>query len=274
MKRLSIIICVALLIATTVQAQRKSPKPVTPRSVDPAVVAALKPYKFEAEERLIYAVSWNNMKAAKVTLATEVEPIGRKVEVRVETVGVARELFRVVDRFTAYLNDSFLPVRAERDIQQGAKKESGEAIYHHEKRQVTMADESFPILPGTHDIASIFWALRSLDLKRGSARIEGFNTVEKRPFATTVELSRYEEVKTFKGRFRAIELIIRLQENAKTPPTDKYAIRMWLTDDERRLPVLITAKLPFGVVNMELIDSGIAQVEDADTKETREEERD
>lgn len=272
MKRLSVIICAALLLASAAQAQRKSPRPVTAKVAEPAVVTTLKPYRFEAGERLFYAVSWNNLKAAKVTLTTEAVPLGHKVEVRVETVGVARELFRIVDRFTAYLNDSLLPVKAERDIQEGAKKELGEAIYDHEKRQVSIADEKFPILPSTHDIASLFWALRSLDLKGGSARVEAFNTVEKRPFAVTVELGRHEEVKTSRGMVKAVELIIRLQENAKTPPTDKYTIRMWLTDDERRLPLLITAKPPFGVVNMELVSTGVAQDEETELKE--EEKRD
>lgn len=272
MKRLSIIICAVLLLAVTTQAQRKSSRPVTAKAADPAVAAALKPYKFEVNEQLIYAVSWNNLKAAKVTMTAEAVEKLRKVEVRVETVGVARELFRVADRFTAYINDALLPVRAERDIQEGPKKEAGEAVYDHEKRQVVVAEEKFSILPGTHDIASVFWALRSLDLKAGSARIEGFNTVEKRPFATVVTLGKHEEIKTSRGVSKAIELIVKLQESSKTPPTDKYAIRMWLTDDERRLPLLITAKPPFGVVRMELLGTGAAQEEQE--PEEKEEKRD
>ncbi len=267
MKRFSIVVCVVLLFVVTAQAQRKSSRPVTAKAADPAVVAALKPYRFEVNEQLSYAVSWNNLKAAKVTMTTEVVEKLRKVEVRVETVGVARELFRLADRFTAYINDALLPVRAERDIQEGPKKESGEAVYDHEKRQVVVAEEKFSILPGTHDIASVFWALRSLDLKAGSAKIECFNTVEKRPFATVVTLGKHEEVKTSRGVSKAIELIVKLQENSKTPPTDKYVIRMWLTDDERRLPLLITAKPPFGVVRMELLSTAQEEQEPEEKEE-------
>src|SRR5262245_40730049 len=65
--------------------------------------------RIKAGERLTYSVKWNDVKAAKVTMSAESakdEKFGDsyRVEVDVKTIGVARDLIAVNDRFTAFLD--------------------------------------------------------------------------------------------------------------------------------------------------------------------------
>jgi hypothetical protein len=80
-------------------------------------------------------------------------------------------------------------------------------------------------------------------------------------FATFVEVGKREEVTTAAGnKYQAVELIIKLQDQKdQKQTTDKYAIRMWVTDDAQRLPILVTAQPPFGKVRMELMETASPQ---------------
>ncbi|MEW6734921.1 MAG: DUF3108 domain-containing protein [Acidobacteriota bacterium] len=217
-----------------------------------------------AGEQLTYLVKWNDLDAAKVIMQTEQANSERahayRVEVKVDTVGVVKDIVTVKDRFIAFVDGrTLLPFRAERNILEGPKAEQGTTTFDQEKHLARVADaEAVPIAPQTHDIASLFWAIRNIDLRANrNEKIQAFNSGEKKMFATIVEVGENAEVKTAAGSFPAVQLAIKLQDQKQ--PSDKYAIRMWVTNDDRRLPVLITAQPPFGKVRMELIGSaGIA----------------
>ncbi|MBL8152458.1 MAG: DUF3108 domain-containing protein, partial [Blastocatellia bacterium] len=251
-----------LMPVRALDSQHQSPDTTTTKTT---AKEAKTVYNFKNGEQLTYAVKWRDLRAAKVLLLTEqlsekesLPANPYKVEVKIETVGVAKNLVEVRDSYVAYLNpETRFPYRAERDIVEGFKKEKGSVTYDQEKLVVVNENkDSFTLIDRSHDLASILWAIRAMDLKQGNTdKFEGFNTVEKKPFTTHVEVGKREEISTTAGTFSAVELIIKMQEGKKGI-TDPYSIRIWLTDDEKRIPVLITAQPPFGQIKMELISSG------------------
>lgn len=76
----------------------------------------------------------------------------------------------------------------------------------------------------------------------------------KKTIFSQIEVGTREELTLAKGNAFARELIVKIQDQEKVF-SDKYAIRVWVTDDERRIPVLITAQPSFGKIKIELLDS-------------------
>ena len=64
-----------------------------------------------------------------------------------------------------------------------------------------------------------------------------------------VEAGETSEISTTAGKFVAVQLTVKLLDQAQP---DKYAIRIWITKDLHRLPVLITSLLPVGKIRLEL----------------------
>jgi hypothetical protein len=243
----ALLTCALLLagaqIRTTVEAEGKS------KAAAPTL---------QAGEKLVYSVKWNELAAAKVIMATERAAADKvkdtyRLDVQVNTIGMVKDLVQVNDRFTAYVYAANgLPFRAERDIVEGPKVEQASVVYDQEKHTVTVADNKpIAILPETHDIASLFWAIRNIKLPSGATeKLQAFNSAEKKLFVAQIEVGQREDIATAAGKFSAIQYAIKLQDGKQL--SDKNEIRMWVTDDERRLPVLITAQPPFGKVRMEL----------------------
>lgn len=256
---------IGLLLLATVSISVAAGTQLQPASAKkPAVKPGLK-----SGERLVYIVKWNELAAAKVQLETDEadKKDGYRVELKIDTIGMAKEIVVVKDRFTAFINgETRLPYRAEREILEGPKSEQGTIVYDQEKHTATIGNEKpMSVPPQTHDIASLLWAIRNVDLKAGTTeRLQALNSSDKKVFVTIIETGKSAAVKTGAGTFQAVELAVKLQDERQ--PSDKFAIRIWISDDARRLPVLITAQPPFGKVRMELTDIGNEEADEETTE--------
>jgi hypothetical protein len=209
-------------------------------------------------EKLNYTIKWNGLTAAKMSLETDKITKDKKdlyrFELKLATVGLARDLFQMNNSYTAFVDTlTELPQLVERNLSQGAKTEQSALIYDQEKHTVKIANEKpISILPNTHDLSSILWAIRSASLKPNGEKIAIFNSSDKKTIFSQIETGKQEEISLAKGNFFARELIIKLEDQEKHF-SDKYSIRVWVSDDEQRVPLLITAQPSFGKVKIELL---------------------
>ncbi|MCS6884907.1 MAG: DUF3108 domain-containing protein [Acidobacteriota bacterium] len=241
------VICILLLLLCGSGIAQKKGRPAATRKTP----IALKPYKFNPDEQLNYSILWNNVKAAKMTLtAMSNGEHGRLVELELQTIGVARELVKINDRFVAHLDESLFPVRTQWRIEEGLRKEAGEAVYDRKAGAVTIGEQSYAIASTAHDLASVFWALRAV--KSGASTvIDVFSPIEKRSYKIEVEAVGRSELQAASGPVPTVELAVRM----RMAEPDKYSVRLWITDDEQRLPLVIKARPPFGEITMQLADS-------------------
>ncbi|MBI4854258.1 MAG: DUF3108 domain-containing protein [Acidobacteria bacterium] len=211
-------------------------------------------------EKLNYTIKWNGLTAAKMSLETNQVTKDKKalykLDLKLATVGLARDLFQMNNNYTAFVDTkTHLPEIVERNLLQGTKSDQSTLVYNQEKHTVTIANEKpLAILPNTHDLSSILWAIRSASLKPEGEKITIFNSTDKRTFFAQIELGKKEETTLAKASSFARELIVKLEDKEKII-SDKYAIRVWVTDDERRIPILITAQPSFGKIKIELLNS-------------------
>jgi hypothetical protein len=227
-------------------------------------------------EQLEYTVSWANyLIAARLTLhlmefstgsvsdRSPTLPVlkrdGLQLTAQARTVGVVRSLFIAVDdQFISYVDpETLLPFRFEKRLREG-KRQVDLATVFDQKDKVARTEEDKPIAiePDTRDALALLHSLRTLDLSSGKTyRLPLLFDDE--PSIVIASPEQQGRIQTAAGSFEAIEVALRAEESRgkKKEITDVYRVRVWLSNDERRLPALITARPSFGEVKVELINS-------------------
>lgn len=210
---------------------------------------SLAPY--QPGEKLTYNVSYSNFSSAG---HIELFNAGRgqffnregfELRARVQSVGVVRAALYAIDsEYTAYVDtQTGLPFRTRVQNFDGGVAAITSAI----TGQPAPAVEA---TPATYDILSALYRARSLPLAAGatyrvSAQGEGVQ------YEAEVRVVGRETVKTAAGSFNAVVAQLRVRGGAASD----YRPRIYFTDDERHVPVLLTAKLKTGELRAELASS-------------------
>jgi hypothetical protein len=100
---------------------------------------------------------------------------------------------------------------------------------------------------GTHDYLSFFYALRTFNL--APPRRSGISLlVNNKPKTLFIEALKRESIQLGSQTIPAIQVALTTDDT----PADKYQLRVWISDDRRRLPLRITAVTQLGVVRADL----------------------
>ena len=166
-----------------------------------------------------------------------------------QTAGAGATLFPVNDQFSSYVDAvTLLPFRAEQTIAEGQKRArfvvssdqgSGSALFEDGTRV------DVPV--GTHDLLSVFFALRSFDLTPGK-RTNVSLLVNKRPRVLVITALRRADLSLAGQQIPAVELALATND----PAGDRFNLRLWVSTDKRRLPLRLTAATPLGPVRADL----------------------
>ena len=245
-----------ILIALSFSGSLSQTRPVSSdRSV---VVSASAPRNpFVAGERLSYDVSWADfIVAGELTIETDDRRTfdgvdGYHVIAQARTVGLVSGLaLKVLDVYDSFINaTTLLPFRAEKRMRHGKKQAQSSVIIDQEHRTARLAGgRTLEIPPDTYDLAGLIFAIRGMDLTVGKARTMTLIEDEKL-YTIKVQPEAHEKVSTRAGTYDTVKITT----NMKGRENDKlYKLGMYITNDARRLPVLITAEPSWGSVRVEL----------------------
>jgi len=224
-----------------------------------AVVSVSAPRNpFVAGERLSYDVSWADfIVAGELTIQTDDRRSfdgvdGYHVTAQARTVGLVSGLaLKVLDVYDSYINAATLqPFRAEKRMRHGKKQAQSSVIIDQEHRTARLAGGGTLEIPAdTYDLAGLLFAIRGMDLTVGKVRTVTVIEDEKL-YTIKVQPETRERVTTRAGSYDTVKIatsMVKGRENDKL-----YNLRMYITNDARRLPVLITAEPSWGSVRVEL----------------------
>jgi len=245
------------VVALSVQAPlAQSPPDKSDRS-NSAASASSPRNPFIAGERLSYDVSWADfIVAAEFTIETDQRRTfdgidGYHVTAQARTVGLVNGLFKVNDVYESFINAATLqPFRAEKRSQH-RKTQTQSSVTMDQAKRTAQLDEgrTLEIPEDTYDLAALIFAIRGMDLTIGKTRTltaledDKLYTIKLQPEArekVTTPAGSYDTVKIATSRMKG-------RENDKL-----YNLRIYITNDARRLPVLITAEPSWGSVRVEL----------------------
>jgi hypothetical protein len=174
---------------------------------------------------------------------------GLQLTANLQTTGAGQTLFPVSDQISSYVDaSSVLPFRTELTLAEGKRRArfvvsadqgSGSALFEDGTRV------EVPV--GTHDLLSVFYALRSFDLTPGKRNAVSL-LVNKRPRLLFITALRAATLQLGGQQIPAVELAL----NTSDPDGDKLSLRLWVSTDKRRLPLRLTAQTPLGPVRADL----------------------
>ena len=224
----------------------------------PLGVADVAPSEFENSlpftvgERLSYDISWLNLgSVGKMNLAVQQRgSLENKIVFEmvgdVLSVGAARSIFNLNDSFKSYTRvDSLEPIKTETIIQEGKRRKQIVAAYHDNSVKLDNGTH-FSVQPKTLDLVSMFYSIRAAQLTIGSSQTFNFVDANHRPHALTIKTVKTESINSALGLRETLQLDIFNQEN------NQLLAQAWLTNDARKLPVYIVARLSFGEIRIQL----------------------
>jgi hypothetical protein len=267
-KRLKFIVACALVTALAWAPLLDSAQ-VLPVKADAVPVYQPKHYPFEGGEKAIYRASWNGMLSvatAEILTTPSVEN-GRQVY----TVRVDAKTSRALDlvwkmrdtilstfdakalvpsRFSFYQRENSRVVNTEARYSDSSKR------WMVNRQQVGKKPRAWEFdFQNTYDPLSAVYLARSLEIKPGERfyfKVFG----GRHQYLLELNVQRKEPVTLNSGKtIEAFRVIPRLQNLTK----NGYAERMndaviWISADERRMPVKLTSKISFGRVYLELVE--------------------
>lgn len=216
---------------------------------------------FQLGERLVFSVRYGPIRAGQATMAIRgIEVIDGDSCYHIVTTAGSNDFFsaffHVRDRVESFMDiRTLLPRRFEKHLLEGGYSNS-EVVHFDHRNQIATYDVDgdvrvVELWPTCHDVLSAFYDVRARDLEPGD-EIFLYSHTGKRNYALKVQVHGRERVKVPAGEFDCliIEPIMR------TPGLFKHegALRVWLTDDDRRIPVQMKSALTIGSITVVLVE--------------------
>ena len=217
-------------------------------------------FSFPTKQTLTYAVDWRVFPAGTATI--HVEQVGgmQHVVATGESIGAVNLLFRVNDRFESYFSRTTgCSTSFAKQLQEGRRQVvstlrflAGKQMLE-EKNLVSGISKQLqsPIPPCVTDLMSAMFYGGSQPLQPGSSfhmpLADAMRVVD-----VTMKAEAREQIVTLAGTFQTV----RVQPTADAGVVkNRGNIWIWYTDDERRLPVQMRARLFWGTITMRLVST-------------------
>jgi len=217
---------------------------------------------FHVGEQLTYDISWLYITAGTAVMAIgDAGTDGERPLVKLVTTTQSRpaitKFFPVDNRVESIMDPAtLLPEHLIFRRREGKKKEDIEYTFHQKEGTVTAVKggtpETLEIPPGTQDVIScLYYARSELSLQPGSSlSLNVFHDKKNRK----VEV-RVEEIETVNGPWGEVEtarvLVVMPFQGLFL---NQGNIRVWFTNDDRRVPVRMKAKVVIGSIVADLVN--------------------
>lgn len=176
---------------------------------------------------------------------------GLLLTVKAQTTGAAARVFVANDQINTYVDPkALLPYRTEISLVEGKRRKNQTLTINQDRGAITSdGGQRIDIPIGTHDYLSFFYALRTFNL--GPSRRNAISMLVENVAKTLVISSgKREVIQLGEQKIVAIPLTLTTPDD---PQNDKYQLRIWVSDDNRRLPLRITANTELGALRADLV---------------------
>lgn len=214
---------------------------------------------FQVGEHLVYAVKYMGITAGIATMSVEDtvrlgDHLCYVITNRTQSTKEFSVVYKVDDRATSWLDaERFVSRRFEKHLREGDYR-ADQVVWFFQERNVAFypsknLEVSTPAC--VMDVLAALYYVRLLPLEPGQEILLDHHDNRKN-YPLLVKVHRRERVNTDAGTFACVvvEPLMRVPGLFK----HKGTIMVWMTDDERHMPVLMKSKIPVGSVNAVLTD--------------------
>lgn len=219
---------------------------------------------FQRGEHLIFRAAYNslitgNIYAGEVSLeilAKNYTENGRSVMHLVgkaNTTGFFNWFFKVENRYDSYIDEkSLAPRRFSRNIREGRYRRRDNVIFDWQNKLAYSSRDTIPTPPYVQDMISVLYYARTFSMdsvEAGDAFYVDFHLSDS-VYVSRIVFEGYEQIKIPLGTFNTMRFKPQVKEG--TWFDQPYPMTIWISDDDNRIPILITSGLVVGSVRLEL----------------------
>ena len=214
---------------------------------------------FGLGELLEYNVGYKFIKAGEGFFYIKKKPVevsGRKcydVHFGVRSLESLEWLYKVRDSYNSKIDiGGIFPWEYRQKIRENNYRRKVKAEFDHRKKKAYTKKDTFDIPKYVHDIVSAFYCVRTLDLKNYTkdSVISLQNFYKDSTYTLDVIIHGREVVEVPAGKFKCVKIEPLVQEGGLFK--SEGSIVIWVTDDDRKIPVKVGTEIVIGFVGAEL----------------------
>ena len=218
----------------------------------------LKNEAFGVGERLVFDVNYLNITAGEAVMAvSSIDSIaGRRcfrIGFTVNSTPFFSSIYRVEDKYYTFIDvEAIVPWKFEQHIREGSYRRDFIAEFDQIRHVARTTEGQYDIPEYVHDIMSAFYYARLLDystLKVGEGPTL-YNFYKDTSHELKVRFLGRQELEVEAGTFNTIVVEPLVKEGGLFKSEGRIVI--WLTDDERKIPIRVNTKVVIGSIDTEL----------------------
>jgi hypothetical protein len=240
--------------------------PVTAKPADSTAFASSAPFQyrkiqnnaFSVGERLSFSVNYGFINAGDAVMSVSGYDTleGRRcyrVEFSVTSLESFAWVYKVEDHYFTYIDvDAIAPLKFEQHIREGTYRRDFIAEFDQAKHIAKTTEGQYPIPEYVHDIMSAFYFVRTFDF---SGYQPGQTTVlhnfyKDKSYELGVRFLGRQELEVEAGTFNTVVVEPLVKEGGLFKSEGRIVI--WLSDDDRKIPVRVNTKVVIGSIDVEL----------------------
>ena len=210
-------------------------------------------------ERLEYDVGYKFITAGTAIFSIGKDPVIRMgrpcydIRFEVNSLKSLDFLYRVRDRYRTLVDvDGVFPWAFHQSIREGGFSKDFSATFDHASKTAKTTEGTFSIPQFVHDIVSAFYYVRSVDLRsyKPGQILYLQNFFDRATHDLAVKVHGRQQVEVDAGVFNCIVV----EPVIKSGSLFKYEgkLLLWLSDDDRRIPVKVSTKVAIGSIDAKL----------------------
>jgi len=256
-------ISVAAVLLGTVSPLALNAQDSLPPSIAPTVqgidtVRTVSQRAFAVGERLVYDVGYSFIIAGEAVFSIpSMQTVnGREcfqVLFTVVSTPTFSWIYRVDDRYETLLDSKgIFPWRFTQRVREGKYRYDFTADFDQINHVALTKEGRYPIPPYVHDVVSAFFYTRTMDFSRSRAgeRVYLENFYKDTTYNLAVKFLGRQQTEVKAGRFNCIVVEPLIKEGGLFKSEGRILI--WLSDDERKIPVKVSTKVVVGSIDAEL----------------------
>lgn len=216
-----------------------------------------------AGEVLQYRAEWRLVNAGNVRLTWTRKRAtgGWQADLSLQSAGLVSMLYKVDDRYTAQIDEKLCAASSVLTALEGSRRRETKVTFDSHRRKASYLERDMKKgvavstreidIPGcVHDIVAGLYQLRGLRLEPGK-QIQLPVSDGKKSILARVDAQERETIGTPAGKFKTVRYEAFLFNDVLY--RRKGRLFIWLTDDERRLPVQFRVRLQFPIGTITLL---------------------
>ena len=213
---------------------------------------------FDVGERLVFDLGYSFITAGEAVMSipkldTMYGRPSYQVLFTVNSTKTFSWIYKVEDRYETFLDtEGIFPWRFNQKVREGSYRRDFAAWFDQVKNVAYANDKQYPIPPYVHDAVSAFYFVRTIDYShsRVGEKIYLQNFYKDTTYSLAVKFLGRQRIDVDAGTFDCIIVEPLMKEGGLFKSEGRIVI--WMTDDDRKIPVRVSTKVVVGSIEAEL----------------------